>query len=272
MRCYNDTVISSVASWKPVRYVLCDLDGVVWLARRAIPGAPEAIARLRESGRRVLFVTNNSMAVIAEQEAALEAIGVPATGDVVTSAQAGASLIDAGETVLVAGGAGLVEAVEARGAIVVSEGAADAVVVGLHHDFDFWRLHAASAAVRAGARFIATNDDPSFPTPDGPIPGAGAIVAAIATAAGVIPIVAGKPHPPMAALVAARCGPGFRPESAIVIGDRPSTDGLFARTIGCPFAFVRSGVFPAGATPDADLDPALDVADLAAVADQILRT
>ena len=267
----TDTVTSSVASWGPVRYVLCDLDGVVWLARRAIPGAPEAIGRLRESGRRVLFVTNTSMSIMTAQEAALEAIGVPAAGDVVTSAQAGASLVAAGETVLVAGGAGLVEAVEARGAIVVREGAADAVVVGLHHDFDYWRLHAASAAVRAGARFIATNDDPSFPTPDGPIPGAGAIVAAVATAAGVAPIIAGKPHPPMADLVAERCGPGFRPAAAVVVGDRPSTDGLFARTIGCPFAFVRSGVFAPGATPDADLDPALDVADLAAVADRILQ-
>ena len=247
VRCYNGTVThtvtSSVASWRSVRFVLCDLDGVVWLARRAIPGAPEA----------------------------LEAIGVPAAGDVVTSAQAGASLVAAGETVLVAGGAGLVEAVEARGAIAVREGAADAVVVGLHDDFDYWRLHAASAAVRAGARFIATNDDASFPTPDGPIPGAGAIVAAVATAAGVAPIVAGKPHPPMAALVAARCGPGFAPAAAIVVGDRPSTDGLFALTIGCPFSFVRSGVFAAGATPDADVAAALDVADLAAVAEQILR-
>lgn len=253
-----------------MRYVLCDLDGVVWLARRAIPGAPEAIARLRASGRRVVFVTNNSMSVIAEQEEALEAIGVPAAGDVVTSAQAGASLVVAGETVLVCGGAGLVEAVEARGATVVREGAADAVVVGLHHDFDYWRLHAASAAVRAGARFIATNDDPSFPTPDGPIPGAGAIVAAVANASGITPVVAGKPHPPMAALVAGRCGPDFRPESAIVVGDRPSTDGLFARAIGCPFAFVRSGVIPAGAPSDADVDPALDVADLAAVVERVL--
>ena len=165
--------------WSDVRVVLCDLDGVVWLARQAIPGSPGAIERLRASGRRVLFVTNNSMSVIADQEAALAAIGVPAAGDVVTSAQAAASLVRSGETVLVCGGPGLVEAVGEVGARVVRVGEADAVVVGLHQDFDYGRLQAANAAIRGGARFIATNDDPTFPTPDGPIPGAGSLVAAV---------------------------------------------------------------------------------------------
>lgn len=259
-----------MSTWDGVRFVLCDLDGVVWLARRAIPGAPEAIARLRASGRRVLFVTNNSMALLADQEAALAAIGVPAVGDVVTSAQAAASLVTPGERVLVCGAPGLVEAVEARGASVVDDGDADAVVVGLHHDFDYWRLHVASAAVRHGARFVATNDDATFPTPTGLTPGAGAIVAAVATAAGIVPDIAGKPYAPMAALVAARCGPDFRAEAALVVGDRPSTDGLFAAAIGCRFAFVRSGVIPAGAPPDAVVDAALDVPDLAAVAAHVL--
>lgn len=258
--------------WSDVRFVLCDLDGVVWLARRAIPGAPEAIARLRDAGRRVVFVTNNSMSVIADQEAALERIGVPAVGDVVTSAQAAASLVEPGETVLVAGAAGLEEAIGARGATVVREGPADAVVVGLHHDFDYWRLHAASAAIRSGARFVATNEDATFPTPEGPIPGAGALVAAITTASGVAPTVAGKPHPPMAALVADRCGSGFRPDRAIVVGDRPSTDGRFAHAIGCPFALVRSGVIGPGAPADAETPTVLDVADLAAVADRLLES
>lgn len=253
-----------------IRYVLCDLDGVVWLARRAIEGAPEAIARLRASGRRVVFVTNNSMSVVSDQEAALAAIGVPAVGDVVTSAQAAASLVRPGETVLVCGAIGLVEAIEAQGASIVVDGDADAVAVGLHHDFDYDRLRVASTAIGRGARFIAANDDPSFPTPQGPVPGAGAIVAAIATASGVDPIVAGKPHGAMAAIVAGRCGPGFGAERALVVGDRPSTDGRFAQAIGCPFAFVRSGVFPPGAAPDAIVATALDVADLAALADHLL--
>ena len=211
-----------------VRFVLCDLDGVVWLARQAIAGAPDAIARLRASGRRVLFVTNNSFSVVAEQEQALAAIGIPAVGDVVTSSQAAAFLIEPGETVLVCGGPGVVEAVQARGARPVSTGDADAVVVGFHRDFDYERLRLASDAVRRGARLIATNDDATYPTPDGLIPGGGAIVAAVAVASGATPVVAGKPHPPMASLVAERCGPEFASTTAIMVGDRWSTDGLFA--------------------------------------------
>lgn len=251
--------------------VLCDLDGVVWLAHRAVPGAPEAVAELRDSGRRVLFVTNNAFSTIAEQEAALAAIGVPATGDVVNSAQAAAQLVAPGAVVLAGGEAGLLEALVARGVEPVAP--ADwnaagrppvaAVVVGLHRSFDYARLDALSAAVRDGAAFIATNDDTTFPTPTGLVPGAGALVAAIAAAAGVQPTIAGKPHAPMAAAVAAHLGEGFDPARTLMVGDRLDTDGAFAATLGCAFALVRTGVVGADERV-ADVD--LDVADLAAVA------
>ena len=250
------------------RFVLCDLDGVVWLARQAIAGAPDAVARLRASGRRVLFVTNNSLALLADQEAALAAIGIPAEGDLLTSAQAAARLVEPGETVLVCGGPGVYEAVAARGANPIAEGAADAVIVGFHRDFDYERLRIASEAVRRGARLLATNDDATYPTPEGVIPGGGAILAAVATAAGVGPTIAGKPHPPMAALVRERCGPGFGSDTALMVGDRWTTDGLFAHALGCPFALVRTGVTPVGVeVPQA---PALDLPDLAAVASAIV--
>jgi 4-nitrophenyl phosphatase len=255
---------------------LCDLDGVVWLAHVAIPGAPEAIADLRASGRRVLFVTNNSKSTIAEQEAALAQIGVPAVGDVVTSAQAGASLIESGERVLVCGGVGVVEAVTERGGTAVRSADApdpagfDAVIVGLHDDFDYAGLQTANAAIRAGARFIATNTDATYPTTAGPIPGAGSILAAVRTVAESEPVVAGKPFAPMARLVAERCGPTFAPDAALMVGDRASTDGRFAATVGCPFALVRTGVAPPGAALDADADIDLDAASLAAVADVLL--
>ncbi len=254
-----------------IEFVLCDLDGVVWLAREAIPGAPEAIERLRASGRRVLFVTNNSVSVVAEQEAALAAIGVPAQGDVVTSAQAAASLVSAGDRVMVCGGPGVREAVLGRDAIVVEPhtadaGSADAVIVGLTREIDYGMLDAASSAVRSGARFIATNDDATFPTPGGLTPGAGAIVAAVSAASGSTPTIAGKPHRAMGELVRARCGPAFGPQTALMVGDRWSTDGLFADVLGCAFALVRSGVTPigveAGGVADIDED---DLATVAAV-------
>lgn len=251
-----------------VEFVLCDLDGVVWLAHEAIPGSVSAIERLRASGLRVLFVTNNSYSRLGDQEAALARIGVPADGDVVTSAQAGAALVQPGETALVCGGPGIVEALERRGARPVRDGEADAVLVGFHRDFDWERMRIASNLARNGARFIATNDDPTYPTPDGPVPGGGAIVASVATAAGVAPIVAGKPYEPMATLVREICGWRFSAASAIMVGDRWSTDGRFADTLGCGFALVRSGVLAPGATPDGTAS--IDVGDLSRVADVIL--
>lgn len=248
--------------------VLCDLDGVVWLAHRPIDGAVEAVSSLRAAGHRVVFVTNNSSATVAEQEAALDAIGIPASGDVITSAAAGGSLLCSGERVLVCGGPGVIEAVERAGAVAVDArheptSAIDVVIVGFHRWFDYEVMRRAATAVRAGARLIGTNDDATYPTPDGPIPGGGSILAAVATAAGATAIVAGKPHAPMAAHVRAMLGDDL--VDAVMVGDRPSTDGRFAATLGCRYALVRSGVTPGGARVD-DVRVDIDVADLLAVA------
>src|SRR5918995_2368099 len=110
-----------------VTWVL-DLDGVVWLAERPIDGAAGAVARLRQAGERVLFATNNSWARLGDQESKLERMGIPAAGDVVTSAMAAARLVEPGERVLVCGGPGVVEAVASRGAEPVAEGDAAAVI------------------------------------------------------------------------------------------------------------------------------------------------
>ncbi len=261
-----------------VRTVLCDLDGVVWLAHEPIPGAVEAVGRLRAGGRRVLFVTNNSAARITEYEAALARIGVEAAGDVVTSSQAAASLLAPGDRVLVTGGPGVGEAIERAGAVAVRNDGTidplpvDAVVVGLDREFDFRRLTAAATALHSGERLIATNDDATFPTPHGVEPGGGSIVAAIATAGETTPVVAGKPHEPMARLVGELLRPGaapFDPSTVVMVGDRPSTDGRFAATLGCPFVLVRSGVVAPGAPPPTDVPVAADLADLAALADRL---
>jgi HAD superfamily hydrolase (TIGR01450 family) len=233
-----------------VTWVL-DLDGVVWLSADPIPGAAEAVARLRAAGERVVFCTNFSGRLLAEQEAQLEDHGIPAHGDVLTSAMAAARLVEPGERVLICGGPGVAEAMEARGAIPVRDGDADAVAVGFHREFDYERLRIAARAVDRGARLIATNDDATLPTPDGPIPGGGALVAAVAYATGVEPVVAGKPHQPMADLVLSVGGP-----EGTVVGDRPSTDGGLAARMGYRFALVLTGV-----THEADLpvEPAPDL-------------
>ncbi|MGB3733565.1 MAG: HAD-IIA family hydrolase [Ilumatobacter sp.] len=240
-----------------VRTVLCDLDGVVWLAHEPIAGAVDAIARLRGAGRRVVFVTNNSAALVSEHEAALAAIGVAADGDVISSSMAAASLVSSGERVLVAGGSGVVEAIEAAGAIAVRNDGVDliepvdAVVVGLHRDFDYERMRVAGRAVLDGARLIGTNRDSTYPTPRGLEPGGGSIVAAVAAVGGVEPVFAGKPEQPMADLVLRLVGAPA--SSMLMVGDRPETDGLFAERIGCRFALVESGVTPAGEGTHTDL-------------------
>ena len=235
---------------------LLDLDGVVWLSGRAIAGSVEAIARLRAAGEQVVFVTNNSAATLAEQVASLAAIGVDADGAVLTSSMAVARLVAPGSTAYVAGGPGVVEALEHGGVTVVrAPESVDAVVVGLHRDFDYEGLRLASNLVRAGAALIGTNDDATYPTPDGEIPGGGAILAAVAYAAGATPTIAGKPHQPMADLVLEHAGPGPH----VMVGDRASTDGAFAARLGARFALVRTGVTAEG-----------DYADLADAVDRLL--
>ena len=246
--------------------VLCDLDGVIWLGDEPIPGSAEAVGRLRAAGHRVLFVTNFSFAPVAETERKLARHGIPAEGDVLTSAQAAAHVVRPGERVMVFGGPGIVEAVERQGGEVVTRGRIDSVIVGFHRTFDFEAMTRASAAIRAGARYIGTNDDATYPTPDGPIPGGGAILASVTIASGVEPLVCGKPHQPMADLVHHRLGRAA--DDAVMVGDRPSTDGLFARRLGCRYAQVWSGVIPAGTRVDPE--PDLDGADLAEIADRIL--
>lgn len=255
-----------------------DLDGVVWLGEQPLAGAAEAVARLRAAGERVLFATNNSFAPMAAQEAKLARVGIPAEGDVVTSAIAAAGLVEPGERALVCGGPGVIEALKGRGAEVLgrtAEGAGedpdepvDVVVVGFHRDFDFEGLRRAAGAVRRGARLIATNDDATYPTPAGQIPGGGALAAAVAYASGVDPVIAGKPHRPMAQAVLDKAGLSDA-ALGIMVGDRPSTDGAFATTLGFRFALVLSGVTT---EDDLPVDPNPDVVapDLATLVPQLL--
>ncbi len=261
------------ASW------LLDLDGVLWRGGDPIEGAAAAVARLRDAGVGVAFFTNNSLPTIAGHLAKLAAMGVEAhPEELLTSAQAAVALLEPGERALAVGGAGILEALHEAGVEGLTVAAAldsqpsadgagtgrhlealdalrpprvDAVLVGIDLDFDVGRLTLAMRTVRAGARLIATNDDATYPTPGGLVPGAGSMVAAIARASGVEAVVAGKPHQPAAELARARLG-----EIGTVVGDRPETDGLLARRLGARFALVTSGVTPAGHGP---LDPEPDV-------------
>ena len=247
---------------------ILDLDGVVWLADDVIPGVPEAVERLRGAGHSVLFLTNNSSQKIGYLVDKFEGMGIPVDpAEIVTSAQAAASMLEPGSTALVCAADGVREALVERGVEAVDEGPADAVIVGFHTDFDYGRLNAAYQAVRGGARLIGTNADTTYPTPDGPIPGGGALLASVAAAAGVEPEVAGKPYRPMADTVRDRIGDAT--DDGVVVGDRPDTDGLMAGLLGLPFALVFTGVTSEDEAPF-DPEPAMTAPDLATLVDQEL--
>ena len=227
-----------------------DLDGVIWRGDTPIDGGIRGVQQVIAAARDVLFVTNFSYSLVAEQEAKLARFGIDARGRVITSAMAAAELVHEGERALVCAGPGVVEALQARRAEIVAAAPADVVVVGYHPEFDYARLTAACRAVWAGARLVATNDDATYPSTDGLLPGGGAILAAVTTATGAAATVAGKPYPAMCEAVWRRLG---RDRLAVVVGDRPDTDGRFARALGYEFALVLSGVTPvAGGEPVAD--------------------
>lgn len=252
--------------------LLCDLDGVVWLAHQPLPGSVEALESWRAAGHEIVFCTNNSFNTIADQERFLSVIGVDAANRVVSSATAAGTLVNAGESVLVCGGQGIREAVAARGATAIVHGESvanvDAVVVGFDRAFDYQKLQEASAAVRNGARLIGTNHDPTYPTPEGEIPGGGSLVAAVAYASETEAIFAGKPMRPMFAaamsLAERLVGGAVNVAEIFVVGDRDDSDGEFARRNGVQYCHVRSGV----KTPPAD--GVKSFADLGAVISQLL--
>ncbi|MEY2569391.1 MAG: hypothetical protein QOE35_3920 [Actinomycetota bacterium] len=238
---------------------LLDLDGVLWLGDQPIYGAADAVARLRAGGQRVVFLTNNSSQTVGDYAAKLRTMGVPVEeADVITSAQAAASMLSPSSTALVCAGKGVDEALQRRGVRTVRSGRADAVVVGWHREFDFERLTAAYRAVAAGARLIGTNDDPTYPTPTGLVPGGGSLLAAVSYATGKPAEVAGKPFKATVGLIRERVG-----RVEVVVGDRASTDGALAHNLGARFVLVLSGVT---GQDDLPVTPAPDlvVADLAA--------
>ena len=225
---------------------LLDLDGVVYVGPNAVPGAAEALDAVRGVGLAVRFVTNNASRTAEMVADHLTRLGVPATpAEVVTSSQVAAAMLahrfPAGSPILIVGGAGLWQAVEAQGLVPVDSGDAGpvAVVQGFSPDLAWRNLAEASRAVRSGVFWLATNLDLTFPTPHGPAPGNGSLVRAVQTAAGRGPDdVAGKPRPG-AFVEAARTADASRP---LVVGDRLDTDLEGARAAQMPGLLVMTGV------------------------------
>lgn len=232
--------------------LLVDLDGVVYRGQVAVPGVAEVLRRRVAGGDSVIYVTNNSRSHRDEYRARLAAMGLPLAADgIVTAARAAALLLGEehppARVAMVLGGPGLArELRDARIRTVAPTerglaAAPDVLVVGVDFGLSYGRLSVAAEAVRRGARFVATNRDPVYPTAERLNAGAGAIVAAVAAAAGREPdLVVGKPEPRLFEAAAALAG--VPAADAVVIGDGLATDIAAAAAIGARSVLMLTGV------------------------------
>ncbi len=224
---------------------MLDLDGVVYIGADAVPGAAKHLEAAASAGMQLAYVTNNASRTPSTVAAHLRELGVPADDDdVVNSAQAAARLVSkqvpAGSAVYVIGGEGLFVALEELGLRPVQDVDADpaAVVSGYHPDLRWKTVIDGAILVRNGLPWIASNTDLTVPTPNGPGPGNGVLVRAVAEYAQVEPVVAGKPEPPLFEETLRRVG-GRRP---LVVGDRLDTDIEGAVRTGYDSLLVMTGV------------------------------
>ena len=223
---------------REMRGLVFDLDGCVWTGEVLTPGAAEVLALIRRQGKGLCFLTNNSRARARTMQAKLERLGVEAKdAEVLTPLEILGEVVAqrwGPSRVLAIGGPELAAVlVEAGHSLVPVDAYRDATVVVVGNDFDFSyeRLTAAARAVDAGAVFVTPNIDPRLPMEDGQfLPGCGAIVEAVASAAGARPIVIGKPEPPLFELALQRMG--LTVDEAAMVGDSIDSDVRGARRVG----------------------------------------
>ena len=236
--------------WLAFRGFIFDLDGTIYLGARLIPGADLTVRALRESGRRVVFLSNKPLESRESYAAKLTRLGIPARPEDVihSSAVLARELASShpGARLLVLGEPPLVEELKRVGLQVVDNPAAanwnvDFVVAAFDRTLTWRKLNDAHQALRRGARLVATNPDPTCPVEGGDVPDAGAILAALEACSGRRPeLVAGKPSRLMVQAALDRLG--VRAEEAVLIGDRPETDIAMAKAVGIKTVLVLTGV------------------------------
>ena len=223
-----------------------DLDGTVYLGAAALPGAVDTLARIRDAGGGVCFVTNNPLHSAEEYAARLEGVGVQAAAsDIVTSVDSLLSYLQEhheGAVVLPVAEQQVCDALEAAGFALTHDPAdAQVVVAAFDRTFDYDKLARAYRAIRLhGAALVATNPDPYCPTPDGGLPDCAAIVAAIEACTGRrAEAVLGKPSAVMVRVVARRLGVPV--QDLVMVGDRLDTDMRMAENAGMAGVLVLTG-------------------------------
>ncbi len=246
---------------------LVDLDGVVWEGRELVPGSVAALQRMVESGKEIVFVTNNSVKRPETYAVRLREAGIEVAEDrVVTAGEATAELaaerMGGDGSAFVIGAPGFKETVAATG-LVLLEGepaqSAGAVLVSGHREFDYAELLTATFALRAGAALFATSRDPTLPMPGGAWPGTGATLAAVETASGKTAEIGGKPERRLFEQARALI-PGA--ERVAMVGDRIASDIEGGRRAGLETILVLSGASTRADAGSAEVKPDHVIEDL----------
>lgn len=249
-----------------VRGLVLDLDGVLWRGDQVLPGVQALFSYLETHAIPYCLASNNATLTLerVNERLAEVSVTIPA-GRLVTSADAAASYLqrrfDTPPSVLAIGEGALRQALESVGCLLVDRSdTAQVVVVGMDRHLTWAKLVEAGLALRAGAVFVGTNPDRTFPTERGLGPGNGAILAALETATGHSPIIVGKPEAEIFLEAGHRLG--VAAQETLVVGDRLETDILGGQRAGMRTALVLTGVTSAGELPQRDEKPDLVVDDL----------
>jgi NagD protein len=240
-------------SRREIRSWLMDMDGVLVHEEEVIPGAERFIGRLQELRIPFLVLTNNSIYTRRDLAARLRTSGLEVPEEAIwTSALATARFLEdqrPGGSAFVIGEAGLTTALHASG-YTLTEREPDYVVLGETRTYSFERITRAIRLIEAGARFIATNPDPTGPTVEGPLPATGSVAALISRATGVDPYFVGKPNPLM--MRSALNAIDAHSETTAMVGDRMDTDIVSGLEAGMETILVLTGVTTHG---DAERHP-----------------
>ncbi len=261
---------------KAARGFVFDMDGVLYRGDQPLGGVADALNALTLRDRRYMLATNNSMSTPASYVTKLQSMGIDVAEESILTAGLATrdyltETLPAGSGIYVIGMPALREQLfdgTTFHTVQYGEEASAAVVVGLDLAFDYAKLKAANAAIRAGARFIATNTDATLPTEIGLVPGAGSIVSAVAVASGHEPIVIGKPETPL--LIQSLHHIDVPPADAVMIGDRLDTDIVAGHRAGMLTVLVLTGVSTRDDLPHAAVLPDLILTDLTAFVDAII--
>ncbi len=243
---------------RQVRAVLFDMDGVIYVGNRPLPGVQAMLDYLDQTGRRWLCITNNASntsEMFADKLAKMDIKAQPI--NILGSAEATAAWLGeqapAKGKVIMLGMEGLRTALLNEGFTLVTDpDEAEFAVAGINFNLTYEDVANVALAIRNGARFVGTNIDPTYPAERGQIPGTGSIIAMLKAATDVEPEIVGKPYPGMYELAMHRLS--AEPTTTLMVGDRYETDIAGATKLGLVTAGVLTGIssqadFEAGNPP-----------------------